>query len=270
VKRNQVLCGFGALMLAVAPAAHATLLSPGLANLEEPSGFAVPLPAIPPPDDRTGHNGTNPIGTLVASNGVETISSTGAGYPLTGSFISEVYEEASGTLDFYYQVSIAPGSTSSLEDLAVSGFLASSFEATNGVNVGAGGSVALFATSRVPGACGFATNPACTPVTLTGSDYADDSTLTGMLNLDWEGLPLSGGETSVVFLVSTNDAPFGLSTRTSVDGTGDISEDLFAFQPLSSVPEPVSLVLLGTTLALAALFIRRRRVVKASKTEIKS
>jgi hypothetical protein len=167
VKINQVLCGFGALMLALAPAAHATLLSPGLlspglANLE-PTGFAIPLPAIPLPDDRTDHNGSNPIETLVAGTGVESINSTRAGYPLTGSFISEVYEEASGTLDFYYQVSIAPGSS-----------------------------------------------------------------------------------------------------------TGHTSEDLFAFQPLSSVPEPVSLVLLGTTLALAALFIRRRRVVKASKTEIKS
>jgi hypothetical protein len=253
LKRNQVLCGFGALMLAVAPAAHATLLSPGLANLE-PSGFAIPPLAIP----------------LSDATGVETISSTGAGYPLTGSFISEVYEEASGTLDLYYRVSIAPGSTSSLPDLAVSDFLASSFEATNGVNVEGGGSVALFAKSPVPGACGLATNPACTPVALSGSNYADDTNLTEALNLDWEGLPLSGGETSVVFLVSTNDTPFGLSTRTSADGTGDTSEGLFSFPPLSLVPEPVSLVLLGTTVALAALFIRRRRVVKVSKTETKS
>jgi hypothetical protein len=54
-----------------------------------------------------------------------------------------------------------------------------------------------------------------------------------------------------------------------LDGTGDASETVRPFQPMA-VPEPVSLVLLGTTLALAALFIRRRHVAKASKAEIKS
>jgi hypothetical protein len=273
MKRNQVLCGLGALMLAVAPAAHATLLSPPLATLE-PGQFSIPL------GDDPQSTGNNPIGTLVASTGVESISNTSAtGKTLTGSFISEVYMEATGTLDFYYQVSITAGSTSSLEDLDVSSFLASSISSPNGVITGYTGNVALLGTSGIPGACGFGANPACTPVTLTGANkgtsvpfgvfYLQDVPLTGTLNFDWDGSALNGGSTSVVFAVSTNDTLFELGAS-SLDGSGGTSQDLFSFQPLSSVPEPVSIVLLGTTLALAALFIRRRQVANVSKAETKS
>ncbi|HEY6347281.1 MAG TPA: PEP-CTERM sorting domain-containing protein [Bryobacteraceae bacterium] len=278
MKRNQVLCGLGTLMLAVAPAAHATLLSPALANLE-PGGVSIPVG-----NDTTDHNGNNPIGTLVASTGVEAISNTGApnaacptGCTLTGSFISEVYQEAGGTLDFYYQVSIKAGSTSSLEDLDVSDFLASNVGSLNGVNTGDTGNVALLGTSGVPGACGFGANPACAPVTLTGANkgtsvpfatfYLDDGT--GTLDFDFDGTGVKGGKTSLVMAVSTNDTLFELGAA-SLDGSGGTSEDLFAFEPLSSVPEPVSIVLLGTTLALAALFIRRRHVGKVSKAETES
>jgi hypothetical protein len=273
MKRNQVLCGLGTLALALAPAAHATLLSPPLANLE-PGQFSIPL------GDDAQSNGTNPIGTLVASTGVETINNTGStGNTLSGSFISEVYKEASGTLDFYYQVSVNAGSTSSLEDLDVSNFLASSIGTPNGVITGETGNVALLGTSGVPGACGFGANPACTPVTLTGANkgtsvpfgvfYLADLPLTGTVNFDWDGTPLSGGSTSVVLAVSTNDTLFELGAA-SLDGSGGTSQDLFSFQPASSVPEPVSIVLLGTTLALTALFIRRRQLAKVSKAEIES
>jgi hypothetical protein len=279
MKRNQVLCGLGTLALALAPAAHATLLSPPLSNLE-PGQFTIPLP-----NDTTDHNGSNPIGTLVASTGIETIDNTNSTGTATlmGSFISEVYKEASGTLDFYYQVTINGSTNSSLQDLDVASFLASSVGSPDGVITGYTGNVALFGTSGVPAACGFGVNPACGTVTLTGANtgsgankvpsfgvaYDSDVPLTGTLNFDWDGNPLGNGQTSVVFAISTNDTLFNLGTA-SLDGSNGTSEDLQAFQPASSVPEPVSIVLLGTTLALAALFIRRRQVAKVSKAEIES
>lgn len=267
MKRNQVLCGLGALILAVAPAAHATLLLPNL----EPSGVESPL------SNDTQNNLGNPIGTLVASTGTESITNTNSSGTATisGSFISEVYREAGGTLDFYYQVSIGAGSTSFLEDMDVSNFLASSVATPNGVNAGETGNVALFGTSGVPGACGFGANPACTPVTLTGANtgtsvpFLVSYDATGTLNNLWLS-PVSAGETTVVLAVSTNDTLFDVGTA-SLDGSLGTSDDLSAFQPLaSSVPEPVSLVLLGTTLALAALFIRRRHSVNVSKAQTKS
>jgi hypothetical protein len=276
MKRDQVLLGLGALMLAAAPAAHATLLAPPLVNLQ-PGEFYTPITGQG--NDAADHNGSNPVGTLVASTGVEVISntSTTTGDTLSGSFISEVYQEAGGTLDFYYQISTAAGSTAAIDDLSVGSFLASSVSSPNGVNVGQTTSVALFGTSGVPAACGFGLNLACTPVTLVGPNMGTSVPVLGSYNaagtVDWnfDGLTLPAGETSVVFVISTNNTLFSLDNL-SLDGTSGTSEGtppLFAFQP-ASVPEPVSLVLLGTTLALAALFIRRRQVGKVSKAEIES
>jgi hypothetical protein len=224
MKRNQVLCGLGTLILALAPAAHATLLSRPLANLDS-GDFAVPLP-----DNNIG----KPIAAPVAGTGVGTLSPTSSGHDLMGSFTSEVYEEASGTLDFDYQISSAPTSTPSLEDLNVWDFLTSSARSLNGVN-------------------------------------AREEPLTGTVAFNWGGPPLAGGttgKTSVVFMIGTKGTLLGLD-EAPLDGTGEVSETVRTFQPLA-VPEPVSLVLLGTTLALAALFIRRRRVAKVAKAEIKS
>jgi hypothetical protein len=230
MKRNQVVCGLGTLILALAPAAHATLLSSPLANLDS-GDFAVPLP-----DNTTAprRHRSNPIGVPVAGTGVGTLSPTTSGHNLTGSFTSEVYEEASGTLDFYYQISSAPTSTPSVEDLNVWNFLTSSARSLNGVN-------------------------------------AREEPLTGTVAFNWGGPPLAGGttgKTSVVFVIGTKGTLFGLG-EAPLDGSGEVSETVRAFQPMA-VPEPVSLVLLGTTLALAALFIRRRHVAKVSKAEIKS
>jgi hypothetical protein len=278
MKKNQVLWGLGTLALALAPAAHATLLSPPLVNLEPGQAY---LPGLPPGtgNDSTS-NGNNPIGTLVASTGIETVDAPGQGAAaITGSFISEVYEEAGGTLDFYYQVSVNAASTASLDDLSVSSFLASNVTTPNGVNVGQATSVALLGTGGVPGACGFGANPACTAVKLTGPNFGTSDptfvsyTNMGTVDFNWDGTPLEAGQTSVVFVISTNNTLYTLDTL-SLDGSSGTSEgnpSLFAFQPASSVPEPISIVLLGTTLALAALFIRRRRhVTKVSKAEIKS
>jgi hypothetical protein len=230
MKRNQVLCGLGTLILALTPAAQATLLSPPLANLDS-GGFAVPLR-----DNTTApdHNRSKPIGTPFAGTSVGTLSATSSGHDLTGSFTSEVYEEASGTLDFYYQIPSAPTSTASLEVLNAWDFLTPSAASLNGVNAG-------------------------------------EEPLTGAVAFNWGGLPLAGGttgKTSLVFVISTEGALFSLG-EAPLDGTGEVSETVRASQPMA-VHEPVSLVLLGTTLALTALFIRRRHVAKVSKAEIKS
>lgn len=280
MKRNQVLFGLGALVLAVAPAAHATLLSPPLVNLQPLDELY--FPSAVTGNDATDHNGTNPVGTLVGSTGVEAVSSTGTVGPtchapctITGSFISEVYQEAGGTLDFYYQISVNPTSTSDLEELSFGEFLASNVSSPGGVNVGQVTNVALLGTSGVPGACGFGVNPACTSVTLTKPNKGTQLPIvvtydpSGTLSLDFAG---QHPATSEVFVVSTNDTLFNLGD-VSLNGNGGTAEGdppLFAFQPASSVPEPVSIVLLGTTLALAALFIRRRHMTKASKAEIES
>jgi hypothetical protein len=224
MKRYQVLCGLGTLILALAPGARATLLSPPLANLDS-GNFAVPLP---------DNNRSKPIGAPVPGTAVEILSPTGSGHNLMGSFTSEVYEEANGTMDFYYQISSAPTSTPSLQDLNAWDFLTSSARSLSGVNAG-------------------------------------EEPLTGTVAFNGGGQPLAGGttgKTSVVSMIGTKGTLFGLG-EAPLDGTGDVSEAVRPFQP-TAVPEPVSLVLLGTTLALAALFIRRRHVAKVFKAEIKS
>lgn len=278
MKRSLALCGVWLLALIVLPAARADLI--GLTVLE-PGDVEIPLV-----DDTTDHNGTNPIGTVVASTGIETINNTNTTgtATLSGSFISEVYLEASGTLDFYYQLTISGSVNASVENMAVSSFLDSSISSLDGVAAGYVGDVALFGTSGVPAACGFGASPACGAVMLTGADtgsgannipsfgvaYDNDVPLTGTLNFDWGASPMGNGSTSVVFAISTNDTLFELG-GVSLEGSDGTSQDLFGFEPLgpvSSVPEPVSVLLLGATLGVA-LFIRSRHAPKVSKAESK-
>jgi hypothetical protein len=58
---------------------------------------------------------------------------------------------------------------------------------------------------------------------------------------------------------ATQDAPGSIGLIGANGGT----QTLAGFEPISAVPEPVSIILLGTALALSAVFIRRRQASRS-------
>ncbi len=190
--------------------------------------------------------GTDP-GTLLASLVAPFTSTLGT---TAGTLVSAVFEEAGGTLDFYYQV-------------------------TN--------------NTTAPN-CGTAGQPACDPIsretdtTFTGFTTAlgfrvDGSTLPSGNFIDGTVAPVTGdrnsvgnvvgfsfnppdqakiqpGQTSNVLVISTNATNFKAGNASVIDGG---TTTVAAFQPASNIPEPASIVLLGGGLLALGAFRRLRR-----------
>jgi hypothetical protein len=101
-----------------------------------------------------------------------------------------------------------------------------------------------------------------------------DATLTGTVNtqqgsvlIDFgpaQTFTFSGEDSSGSFDLTVNDLALGIPH----DGTLSVSQLLTgsisnATDPATAVPEPVSIVLLGTTMVLAAIMARRRRRIES-------
>jgi len=193
--------------------------------------------------------GTDP-GTLLASLSAPFVSTLGT---TAGTLVSAVFEEAGGTLDFYYQVT-------------------NNLTAPN---------------------CGVAGQPACDPIaretdtTFTGFSTAlgfwvDGSTLPGGIFSDGTVAPVTGdrnsvgdvvgfsfnppevskiqpGQTSNVLVISTNATNFKAGNASVIDGG---VTTVAAFEPAvgpSKIPEPASIILLGGGLLALGGFRRLRR-----------
>ena len=216
--------------------AHATLLClPPLA----PSGVILNV------DDTCAadHASASPIGALVSDTGVQPFSLTGSGITTGGNLREVVYREMAGTLDFYFQFEITSGTALSSVSNANTGNFA-------GFNTEVGTVSPIQLLSGQPGSAA--------PVFDTRSANGD--------TIEWSYLNGVGvGSTSLTMAISTN-ATLDQASNIGLLGAGGGTETLNGFEPggtgRAPIPEPTSILLLGTGLGLVAASTRLRRRLK--------
>jgi hypothetical protein len=163
-----------------------------------------------------------------------------------GTLTTAVFQEQSGTLDFYYQITNNQHSRTSVARLSAVDFDDSLTDVgfrTDGASL-PGGLFVNGACSSI-GSCPFSSDR-------TGASVGFDFGPT-------DPGRIAPGQTSLVFVISTNAMHMALGNAELIDGGSEIVR---GFQPVMfapAVPEPGTLVLLaGGLLALAG--IRRYRI----------
>jgi hypothetical protein len=277
MRRNLVVCAVGLFGLTVSPSAHATLIAPGECVGPVVLGCVAPLSS----------NGSGFNGTLVASTGDlwKNIGGNNWASSATGQlnvpafnaigkqtfsiqFQSEVYlDSVTGGLDFYYQfansTTTPPTAANCISGAAKKGCEAITQESISEFRQLTQADVGFNSTAgMLPGGNGTGPLPVQIDWSPDGSTFTANFT-PGAANNVWNGI------TTETLLIKTDFTAYTIGAD-SFQGTNSSTVQFQAFEPLATVPEPVSIVLLGTTLALAALFIRRRHVAQASKAETRA
>jgi hypothetical protein len=254
--------------LAVVPA-HATLLTPG--GTVSPGSAATGSNSSTVSTLKTSFyfpNGCNtdpilgnapivgPSGTLVA----DTCILQRSDFPshLVADVREVVFQESgTGLLDFFFQLQIVSAvnpSTNQLADMFVAPFNGFTMNVLNATNVSMlGGS---------PGTGSGANDAAISAHSGVGVGSAPEPQCQSAGNgcITWSYSPglAFPGET-VTFEIATNATNFAPGIMGFDVTNGGSMDSIRAFVP---APEPVSIVLLGTILALGAFFVRRRQSAK--------
>jgi hypothetical protein len=155
-------------------------------------------------------------GTLLASLSTPFSFTTTAG-TTSGTVVSAVFLNASGTLDFYYQVVNAPTSATAIARVTVAkftGFTTSTGYRTDGASVAGG----LFVNGTAP------------PVT---ADRNAAGSTVGFNFQPPDSAKIAPGTTSFVFVVSTDSTNFAAGNLSLIDGG---QETVASFEPAAAPP----------------------------------
>jgi len=192
----------------------------------------------------------------------------------TGTLREVVARESGGTLDFYYQAFFTQTSSAGagwgINRVFGVPFTANSSELVGNYSaaslLGSGGaSTKAVDNVNVSAGAGFGGAQTCANSS-TGISSGKDC-----ITFDFSPSMLTG-----VVVISTPDTSFSALTKGDMgidasNGSSVAAVDAFyGYVPLapSSVPEPVSIVLLGSVLAFSAFFIRRRRTSAKNESSV--
>ena len=178
--------------------------------------------------------GGTPAGALLASLLSPYAFATTAG-TTSGTLLSAVYLNPSGTLDFYYQVANSANSATAIAretDTSFAGFATQAGFRIDAIGPFTAGTVAPITADKNAGGTvvGFQFNPP-------------------------DGAKILPGTTSNTLVISTLATQFTAGNAAVIDGG---TQTVAAFQPLAGVPEPATFGMIGAGL-LALAGIRRMR-----------
>jgi hypothetical protein len=177
----------------------------------------------------------------------------------SGTLVSAVFKNTSGTLDFYYQVNncfqaaiaaFCPGSAASATAIAretdtnfvLGGYTTGPFVTNMMPTIYLG---FRFDGGSLPGNCGPSHNLDCfvdgTVPPITG-DWNGAQTVVGFSFQPPEDAKILPGTSSNVLVISTSATNFTAGNAAVIDGG---TQTVASFQPASGVPEPASIALLG-------------------------
>jgi hypothetical protein len=227
-----------------------------IAGLLASAFFAAPASAVVLVNGSTNQTPTA-FSTIAGTQGTQLAYQTFTGSALTFSatFQQAVYRNASGTLDFYYQViRNGPGNGTANNNQEIDAFTVSNFDSFF---------VDGFASAPDPdgaGAFRAANNPTLADGTASGSTTTFGRSNSGnVLRIDFGLNGLTGTENSATYIFRTNATAFNnLGTFGVIDGS---TLQGGAFQPSVGVPEPATwAMMLGGFGLIGAAARRRARV----------